>query len=101
MGRVAASVEVPGPLADVEALWYDPVRWPAWVDGFGHVVEVGEAMAGGRLARALGHAAWRARARRRAGREPSAGAGQECEWRTRGSAAGAASRSPSPPATGA
>ncbi len=42
MGRVAASVRVPGRVADAEALWYDPKRWPAWVDGFGHAVEVGE-----------------------------------------------------------
>ena len=41
MGRVAASVEVPGEAADAEALWFDPVRWPAWVDGFGHLVDVG------------------------------------------------------------
>ena len=40
MGRVEASVEVPGLASEAEALWYDPVRWPAWVDGFGHVVEV-------------------------------------------------------------
>ena len=37
MGRAAASVQVPGLASEAEALWYDPVRWPAWVDGFGHV----------------------------------------------------------------
>jgi hypothetical protein len=42
MGRVTASVRVPGRVAEAEALWYDPVRWPAWVDGFGHVVDLGE-----------------------------------------------------------
>jgi Polyketide cyclase / dehydrase and lipid transport len=42
MGRAAASVEVPGLASDAEALWYDPVRWPAWIDGFGHVVELAE-----------------------------------------------------------
>ena len=42
MGAVSASVRVPGRASEVEALWYDPVRWPAWVDGFGHVVEVGD-----------------------------------------------------------
>jgi uncharacterized membrane protein len=38
MGRASASVTVPGRAADAEALWYDPARWPSWVDGFGHVV---------------------------------------------------------------
>ena len=42
MGRAAASVDVPGLASEAETLWYDPVRWPAWVDGFGHVVEVSE-----------------------------------------------------------
>jgi hypothetical protein len=42
MGRAKASVAVPGLASEAEALWYDPVRWPAWVDGFGHVVEVSE-----------------------------------------------------------
>jgi len=42
MGRAAATVLVPGRVSDAEALWYDPVRWAAWVDGFGHVVEVAE-----------------------------------------------------------
>jgi hypothetical protein len=46
MGRVSASVSVPGRASEVEALWYDPVRWPAWVDGFGHVVEVGDGWPG-------------------------------------------------------
>ena len=40
MGRAKASVEVPGLASEAEALWYDPVRWPAFVDGFGHVIEV-------------------------------------------------------------
>jgi hypothetical protein len=40
MGRARASVQVPGLASDAEALWYDPTRWPAFVDGFGHVVEV-------------------------------------------------------------
>ena len=31
---------MPGLASEAEALWYDPVRWAAWVDGFGHVVEV-------------------------------------------------------------
>ena len=43
MGRAEASVEVPGLASDAEALWYDPIRWPAFVDGFGHLVEISEA----------------------------------------------------------
>lgn len=38
MRRARASVEVPGPVAEAEALWYDLDRWPAWIDGFGAVV---------------------------------------------------------------
>src|SRR5215208_4676747 len=40
MPRVRTAVTVPGLASEVEALWYDPQRWPAWVDGFGHVVKV-------------------------------------------------------------
>ena len=40
MGRASASVSVPGRAAEAEALWYDRDRWAAWVDGFGHVVEL-------------------------------------------------------------
>jgi hypothetical protein len=40
MGRATASITVPGRAADAEALWYDPHRWPAWVDGFGHIVSL-------------------------------------------------------------
>lgn len=40
MGRASASIEVPGLASEAEALWYDSVRWPAWVDGFGHVVQL-------------------------------------------------------------
>lgn len=42
MGKAEASVEVPGLASEAEALWYDPVRWPAWIDGFAHVVELPE-----------------------------------------------------------
>ena len=42
MGRAEASVQVPGLASEAEALWYDPIRWPAWVDGFGHVVELAD-----------------------------------------------------------
>jgi Polyketide cyclase / dehydrase and lipid transport len=42
MGRATASVDVPGRASEAEDLWYDPVRWPSWVDGFGHVVDIAE-----------------------------------------------------------
>jgi hypothetical protein len=42
VSRATASIEVPGLASDAEALWYDPVRWAAWVDGFGHVVELSD-----------------------------------------------------------
>jgi polyketide cyclase/dehydrase/lipid transport protein len=40
MGNAEASMEVAGLASEAEALWYDPVRWPAWIDGFGHVVDL-------------------------------------------------------------
>ena len=40
MGRARATQLVAGPVAAVEALWYEPDRWPAWIDGFGHVVSL-------------------------------------------------------------
>ena len=40
MGRASASITVPGRAADAEALWYDPHRWPSWIDGFGHIIEL-------------------------------------------------------------
>jgi hypothetical protein len=40
MGTVRAAQTVAGVASDAEALWYDPQRWPAWVDGFGHVVKL-------------------------------------------------------------
>lgn len=39
MSRVSVAVVVPGPLGEAEALWYDLTRWPAFVDGFGAVVQ--------------------------------------------------------------
>jgi hypothetical protein len=36
----SASVKVPGRAADAEALWYEPARWAAWIDGFGHVASL-------------------------------------------------------------
>ena len=51
MGRASASLRVPGLASHAEALWYDPVRWPAWIDGFGHVVDLPDTWpASGRLA---------------------------------------------------
>jgi hypothetical protein len=32
-----ATAVVPGRIVEAEELWYDPHRWAAWVDGFGHV----------------------------------------------------------------
>jgi hypothetical protein len=42
MGRASASIDVPGLASDAESLWYDPVRWAAWVDGFGHVADLSD-----------------------------------------------------------
>jgi hypothetical protein len=42
MGRATAAIDVPGLASDAEELWYDPRRWAAWVDGFGHVVDIAE-----------------------------------------------------------
>jgi hypothetical protein len=35
--RAQATTRVPGRIVEAEELWYDPHRWPAWVDGFGHI----------------------------------------------------------------
>jgi hypothetical protein len=35
--RARATIVVPGRIIEAEELWYDPHRWAAWVDGFGHV----------------------------------------------------------------
>ena len=37
MGTVRAVQAVAGLASEAEELWYDSRRWPAWVDGFGHV----------------------------------------------------------------
>jgi hypothetical protein len=37
VSRARATAVVPGRIVDAEELWYDPHRWAAWVDGFGHV----------------------------------------------------------------
>jgi hypothetical protein len=35
--RARATTLVPGRIIEAEELWYDPHRWPAWIDGFGHI----------------------------------------------------------------
>jgi hypothetical protein len=37
---VHATTTVPGRVVDAEELWYDPHRWAAWIDGFGHVAKL-------------------------------------------------------------
>jgi len=37
---VRATAVVPGRIIEAEELWYDPHRWAAWVDGFGHVYKL-------------------------------------------------------------
>lgn len=39
MGRARMTIALPGRAAEAEELWYDPVRWPSWIDGFGHLVD--------------------------------------------------------------
>ena len=38
--RVSVTTTVPGRVVEAEELWYDPHRWAAWVDGFGHVAKL-------------------------------------------------------------
>jgi hypothetical protein len=40
MGRVRASIDVPGLASEAEALWYDTSRWPTFIDGLHHVARV-------------------------------------------------------------
>jgi hypothetical protein len=40
VGRVSASVEVPGQASDAEALWYDHRRWPSFIDGCKYIARV-------------------------------------------------------------
>ena len=40
MPSVRATQAVPGLAFEAEELWYDPQRWPAWVDGFGHLARL-------------------------------------------------------------
>jgi hypothetical protein len=37
MPRVRAVETVQGLASEAEAVWYDPQRWPSWIDGFGHL----------------------------------------------------------------
>jgi polyketide cyclase/dehydrase/lipid transport protein len=38
--QVSVTTTVPGRVAEAEELWYDPHRWAAWIDGFGHVAKL-------------------------------------------------------------
>jgi uncharacterized membrane protein len=51
MAVARAAIGVAGSISEAEALWYDTSRWPAWVDGLGHVLKVDESwpQAGARL----------------------------------------------------
>ena len=40
MGRVRASVVVPGLASEAEGLWYDTARWPTFVDGLHHIARL-------------------------------------------------------------
>jgi hypothetical protein len=40
MGRVRASVVVPGLASQAEELWYDTTRWPTFIDGLHHVARL-------------------------------------------------------------
>jgi hypothetical protein len=40
VGRVRASVVVPGLTSEAEALWYDTTRWPSFVDGLHHIARL-------------------------------------------------------------
>lgn len=40
MGVARAAAELRGTVAEVERRWAEPEGWPAFVDGFGHVVEL-------------------------------------------------------------
>ena len=79
MPRVSARVEVGEPTLEVEELWYDLERWPAFVDGFGHVAKLegewpqtGTRLVWDSLPRGRGRVVERVL-------EQAAGAGQTCE----------------------
>jgi hypothetical protein len=39
---VRRAIDVPATVVEVEELWFDVRRWPAWIDGFDEVVELRE-----------------------------------------------------------
>jgi len=38
--KARAEHPLPGRISDAEALWYDTRRWPAFIDGLGHVAKL-------------------------------------------------------------
>jgi Polyketide cyclase / dehydrase and lipid transport len=40
VGTATATEVVPGRASEAEELWYDPLRWASWIDGFGHLVKL-------------------------------------------------------------
>ena len=40
MGRVRASILVPGLASEAEELWYDTTRWPSFIDGLHHLARL-------------------------------------------------------------
>jgi polyketide cyclase/dehydrase/lipid transport protein len=40
MGRVHASIVVPGLASQAEELWYDTSRWPSFIDGLHHLARL-------------------------------------------------------------
>ena len=40
MPSVRVAQQVPGLASEAEELWYDPQRWPGWLDGFSHVLKL-------------------------------------------------------------
>src|SRR3954452_6088017 len=40
MGRVRASIVVPGLASEAEELWYDTTRWPSFIDGLHHLARL-------------------------------------------------------------
>jgi hypothetical protein len=51
MGEVGSGELIDASLKDVWEVFFDPGRWPSWVDGFAEVIEIsdGYPQAGGRL----------------------------------------------------
>ena len=42
MGTASSRLVVPYPTSVAESLWYDPSRWPNFIDGFSHLVKVAD-----------------------------------------------------------